>query len=425
MLHETRGFFRTCALLNLSFLALAVTACQDEPMPLAPVEPRMTVLGQVGPDGRLEPFPELVEEVGPVAIVRPTTPPAYESGSAALVDAVRDAGGQVFIAFKPADAQRTRDTGIVPGISREEALRHRSAVEDLGVSIVQTYRTMAAVVAVIDPEMAPQLEALPFVDYVEPVGVSQVMDTPPADALPSAVAALPFHEYPVEDTSWGVWQIRAPTAWAASQGLSAAITILDTGMDYDHMAATGGDALYGVSDCLYASPPFTSCFAPTDDNHYHGSAVYGVATGRDNAVGWIGVAYGAYQVASVHVCDEITGCPESAIAAGLEWVAGNGRPRQIVNMSFARSAPYSTTVATAIGNAYNAGVLLIAAAGNTPDFSAVTYPAAYSQVMAVSGTLEGDAFASSYYCVRSILQSTTGGSVTGNEVEIGQVPIRV
>jgi subtilisin len=172
-----------------------------------------------------------------------------------------------------------------------------------------------------------------------------------------------------------------------NRGHGATITILDSGVDYDHLIS--GDGPVRLTRCLVASPPFSSCF---DDNG-HGSHVAGIAASRDDEQGYIGITNyeGAFQRpnVSVKVCGDVLGqfrCPASAVLAALDWTTthADSFPRQVVNMSFGQS--HSLGLAQAISGSYAAGNLLVAAAGNNWNDS-VGYPAAYPEVIAVSGTL--------------------------------------
>jgi subtilisin family serine protease len=236
--------------------------------------------------------------------------------------------------------------------------------------------------------------------------------SPPSTA--PTVLALPVHEYPAQDTSWGVWQVRAPAAWVLNKGHSSFITVIDQGVDNDHALSSGGDALYNLTECWSSS---SNCWPDTNDSDGHGSHVFGIAAARNNAVGGIGIAPLPAGGASHKVCGPL-GCSEAAIVGALDWVTSSGKSRHIVVMPFTSLQAPSMEWVAAIANAYNAGALLIASAGNTPLFSSVGYPASDSRVMAVSGTLEGDVFATSYYCDATIGSSMTGGSVTGSAVEI-------
>ncbi|MBU0909530.1 MAG: S8 family serine peptidase, partial [Proteobacteria bacterium] len=75
----------------------------------------------------------------------------------------------------------------------------------------------------------------------------------------------------------------------------------------------------------------------------------------------------------------------SWIIAGIEWAVDNGM--DIANISIA--GPNSPVLQDACKAAYDAGLLLIAAGGNTRSGD-VLYPAAYDSVIAVSGSYQSD-----------------------------------
>jgi subtilisin family serine protease len=77
----------------------------------------------------------------------------------------------------------------------------------------------------------------------------------------------------------------------------------------------------------------------------------------------------------------------------LNWAASNLGSKGVINMSIV-SPTYSTIVANAVAAAWTAGHVMVAAAGNTASNS-VKYPAAYSNVIGVSGVNQNMSFAGS------------------------------
>ncbi len=71
----------------------------------------------------------------------------------------------------------------------------------------------------------------------------------------------------------------------------------------------------------------------------------------------------------------------SDIIEGIQWAVNNGM--QVANMSFGGSSDVQS-MHDALISAYNAGMVLVAAAGNSG--GAVGFPAAYPEVIAVSAT---------------------------------------
>ena len=76
-----------------------------------------------------------------------------------------------------------------------------------------------------------------------------------------------------------------------------------------------------------------------------------------------------------------TGPIEDRLITGLTWCINNGM--QVVNMSLGLSQDMKS-FHTALTQAYNAGIVLVAAAGNTS--GPTIYPAAYPQCISVSAT---------------------------------------
>jgi subtilisin family serine protease len=82
----------------------------------------------------------------------------------------------------------------------------------------------------------------------------------------------------------------------------------------------------------------------------------------------------------------------SNIISGLQWAMTNNA--KVISMSFG-GTDNSTAFATACSNAFSAGALLVAAAGNSSS-STPSYPAGFSSVMAISAIDSSKTFASSF-----------------------------
>jgi hypothetical protein len=384
---------------------LVVSGCDDPThAPAERIAGSAAAGPMIGADGAVNRFPQLADSIRELRFDPAKDPMSPEGDDPSLIEAVRRVGGRVAIGLKPVGAAPTRITGIYPAMSRAEALQRRVEIEERGARIVRTFRHSATVVVEIAPDSVVPIRKLGFVNYVAPIEVLELAQGPP-----------------VQDTSWGAKRVGAPLAWYyfSNWGQYSNITILDTGVDEDHLTAGDGDGPESVypGDCLYVSGYFTSCY----DDQPHGAHVAGIIASRNNAYGMVGIAYAPGRVASVKVCGPTAGgCPPEAVASALDWTVGNGRPRQVVNMSLGGpdDDPFIREFSLASATAGN---LLIAAAGNNPNQWGVTsvyYPARYSWVMAVSGVLEDDTFpqAASFLCLN---EQGAGyvGSNSGPEVE--------
>ena len=179
------------------------------------------------------------------------------------------------------------------------------------------------------------------------------------------------------DNSWGVKQIGAGIAQAEGiTGAGVKVAIIDTGINYTHpeLAAVykgGYDFVNNDAD-------------PMDDNG-HGTHVAGIIAAADNGVGVVGIAPNV-ELYAIKVMDANGSGSWSVILAGLDWAVANGV--QITNNSYG-GQDYSSIVEAAFQNAWNNGILSIAAAGNSGGDSTkdtTLYPARYNSVMAVAAT---------------------------------------
>lgn len=123
------------------------------------------------------------------------------------------------------------------------------------------------------------------------------------------------------------------------------------------------------------------------DDLGHGTLVTGlIASLTDNAAGTVGSAHNV-TIMPVKVTNFHSGTIGTAeVVAGIDYAIDNGA--DIINMSFA--GPADSLMQAKLDEASAAGIILIAATGNTnPSGGPVGYPAAYSNVIAV-GAIDPD-----------------------------------
>lgn len=118
-----------------------------------------------------------------------------------------------------------------------------------------------------------------------------------------------------------------------------------------------------------------------DDGSGHGTGIAGVLGAKNNKEGITGINPNA-SIYSVKVLDSGNTAPLSRIIEGIYW--GIENDINIINMSFGTEVD-SPALHQAVKDAYDAGILLIAAGGNE-EHRKVQYPAAYKEVMAVGAT---------------------------------------
>src|ERR1043166_11110 len=185
-----------------------------------------------------------------------------------------------------------------------------------------------------------------------------------------------------ETTPYGIAMVNAPQVWPVTQGKSVGngtpihVAIIDTGISYSDTELA--PAYRGGFNELNLTPD------PLDDNG-HGTHVAGTIAAAMNGNGVVGVAPNV-DIYSAKVFDACGSGTLSQIVRRVDWVmqkkseiGGNW----IMSLSLGSDGA-STSEASSFQNAYNAGILTFAAAGNGyPDSPGLSSPAAYSTVVSV------------------------------------------
>ena len=175
--------------------------------------------------------------------------------------------------------------------------------------------------------------------------------------------------------------VDAVEAWSTTTGKGIKVAVLDSGVASDNP---------DISPKVVARANFSgSATKPGDpvaeDYYGHGTHVAGnVAATVDNTIGVAGVCPGCTILAGKVLDDNGVGS-SSALANGINWAVSNGA--KVINMSLGVRA--SRTLETAVNNAWNKGVVLVAAAGNGGNQTKI-YPGAYTHVIAVGATDNND-----------------------------------
>jgi subtilisin family serine protease len=171
---------------------------------------------------------------------------------------------------------------------------------------------------------------------------------------------------------WGLTAMNATSAWDVTTGIaSVPIAILDTGVLASHQDLAP-NMLPGYNTIAESTN--------TTDIHGHGTHVAGIAAASiNNGYGIAGLA-GSSKIIPVKVLGDTGSGSTLDIAEGVIWAADHGA--KVINMSLGSSSD-SLTLQNAINYAFNKGVVVVAAAGND-NTSALHYPAANENVIAVS-----------------------------------------
>ncbi len=236
-----------------------------------------------------------------------------------------------------------------PGRTEEDIVRRH------GGEIKYVYTLINAISATLPEKAIDAIRRNPNVEYVE---------------IDEKIVACQ------QTVPWGISKIGATTVhYNGNKGTGIKIAVIDSGIDYGHPDLTG-NYKGGYNFVAKNSDPF--------DDHGHGTHVSGTIAALDNTFGVIGVAPEA-EIYAVKVLDGTGSGYNSDVIAGIQWSVNN--TMRIANMSLG-SKITSRSLKNACDNAYNKGLLLIAAAGNDGNAAGtgnnVGYPAKYDSVVAVA-----------------------------------------
>ena len=274
----------------------------------------------------------------------------------------------IFVAFAPALATAPPERAQVIIVFKERP--NAALVRGLGGEVITTYKIIPGLAARVPIGALEALEKNPTIAYIEPDVIVHALE---------------------QEVPWGINRIGAPSAWSSSTGAGVKVAILDTGVQHDHpdLAANikGGISVVGEEN--------STDNADWNDVHGHGTHVAGTVAAVNNDVGVVGSAPDAWLYGVKVLYDNGEG-PISDIIQGIDWAVENGM--QVINMSLGTPDNVSS-FKDACDQAYEAGLLLVAAAGNegdgNPETTEPSYPAAYDSVMAVSMTDSNDQVPSS------------------------------
>ncbi|WP_435346323.1 S8 family peptidase [Haloarchaeobius sp. HRN-SO-5] len=192
---------------------------------------------------------------------------------------------------------------------------------------------------------------------------------------------------PQFDQQYAPQQVEAPSAWDTTLGSSSVtIAVVDTGAQYDHPDLQANYASDPGRDFVdNDSDPYPD--VPSDE--YHATHVSGCAAAMvDNGTGVAG--QGNSTLINGRALDESGSGSTSDIADAIEWAADQGA--DVINLSLGGGG-YTQTMKNAVSYATDNGALVVAAAGNNGSGS-VSYPAAYSECVAVSAVDDNENLAS-------------------------------
>lgn len=275
------------------------------------------------------------------------------------------------LAAMPGAAKGEERVFVYPVANQSQAVE---ALQDNGGQVLITYDNFDFIAGLIPGNERPGLE--------RDNRVAEVEDDTQIVAVQNGPGGRCKNQ-PTQEPSWGHGRIGADSATTTGSGVDVAI--LDTGIDTNHCDHT----LSGGHNCTRGPP------RNYKDKNGHGTHCAGIASADDNGIGVAGVAPDTNLYAVKVLDDDGTGYWSWAVC-GVDWCMSANI--EIMSMSFGANNA-SGGILSAIDDAYAAGHLVVAAAGNDghsdecDDNSTVIQPARYEDTIAVSALNQNDTLA--------------------------------
>ncbi|KKU82789.1 MAG: hypothetical protein UY09_C0005G0021 [Parcubacteria group bacterium GW2011_GWA2_47_8] len=211
----------------------------------------------------------------------------------------------------------------------------------------------------------------PEIEYAEPNYKAFALST----------ATDPYYTYQWNFTT--VNSINVEPAWDLTHGEGVTVAVIDTGVAYENYGTQFRQANDLANTTFVAGYDFVGNDTHPNDDEGHGTHVAGtIAQSTNNGIGVAGVAYGA-RIMPVKVLDANGSGNYGDIVDGIYYAVDNGA--NVINMSLGGTAD-SRALRDAVQYAYNNGVTVVAAAGNS-GANSLLYPARYTDyVIAVGAT---------------------------------------
>ena len=290
------------------------------------------------------------------------------SPSAKAQDNNNHVPGQVLIKFKDGVSQAEKDNLLRN--NRAQIVNKLDALDVLVLRVPQT----------AEEKVVAALSRNPHVDYAELDYIAEAFFIPNDTYFAGNQWGLENIGQTIKGITGTVdADIDGPIAWDTTAG-GVKVAILDTGIDQDHE---------DLSAKVVLQRNFTDS-STIDDLYGHGTHVGGIVAAITNNN--IGVAGGCpnCQLMNGKVLNDSGSGAYSWVANGIIWAADNDA--KVINMSLGGSRK-SRTLENAVNYAWKKEVVVVAAAGNSANPSK-TYPAAYTNAIAVAATNNKDQKAS-------------------------------
>lgn len=269
------------------------------------------------------------------------------------------------------DAKVTALVSMLQGLTSAAQAPFVSMLSNIGLQYEQFWASNIIKVKGLTAQSLEQLAAAP--------GEFTLREEHTASIHP---AAMPVPTNITQNPQWGVAQIRAPAAWARTQGEGTVAMIIDTGVNLNHVALRDG----------YAGAwrdPYYNTANPTDQ-HGHGSHCAGSILGRANGVG---VAPAARWIACRGLNHQGSGTESGLTTCAQFALTANPRPTVVSNSwGGGQGQTWYNSQVTAWRNA---GIIPVFAIGNSgSSCRTANSPGDQPNLISVGATTNTDAMAS-------------------------------
>ncbi len=278
--------------------------------------------------------------------------------------------GQIIVKFS--------DDRAAAGVLRQHGLSHGPSIGSTGAHLIR-------VPAGKELQLIDSLSRNPAVEYAEPDAIVTAVTT---DEYFPRQYALQNDGQSFTNTAGDIFvaggkvdaDVDAVEAWNVTTGNGTRVAILDSGVASDNS---------DISPKVVARANFSSA-STGEDNYGHGTHVAGIVAATANNTTGVASVCPDCTILDAKVLNDSGSSSNSSVANGIDWAVSNGA--KVINLSLG-STSKTRSMETAINNAWNQGVVIVAAAGNNGSTTKF-YPAAYPNVIAVAATDNTDAKAS-------------------------------
>ncbi len=204
--------------------------------------------------------------------------------------------------------------------------------------------------AVVPHEFDPAEE---HAEYADGHGIAEATAAVPAAAAPDpAPRIFGYPNDPMYDRQWNFPMVGAQVGWRAGGGKGVIVAVIDTGVS--PLPDLPQERILPGRSFVIGSPT-------AKDDHGHGTHVAGtIGQATHNGVGTAGIAPNV-TILPMKVLGATGGGLSTWIASGIDEAVDQGA--DVINLSLGGS--HSSVIVTAVEKARKAGVIVVAAAGNT------------------------------------------------------------